>query len=259
MPAASMLARYDLQQRIHIQERGFRREAAPGVVRLVNEGDGEGMVIHSRLAPDCADAVIAREIGYFSALGQDFEWKVYGHDGPADLKDRLLAQGFVPEDPEAFLVLDLDAPPAGLLAPVALDIRRISDPSLLDGMAGIDREVWGRSDPAFLAARKRDLQEDPGHVSFYMAYADGEAVAHARITFQDGSDFAGLWGGSTRPGFRGRGFYTALLAARLQEARGRGIRYLTIDASPMSRPIVERHGFRLLTLTQPFKFQVAGG
>jgi hypothetical protein len=33
----------------------------------------------------------------------------------------------------------------------------------------------------------------------------------------------------------------------VQEARQRGYRYLTIDASPMSRPIVARHGFIQLT------------
>ena len=34
---------------------------------------------------------------------------------------------------------------------------------------------------------------------------------------------------------------------RVQEAIERGYRFLTIDTSPMSRPIVARHGFRLLT------------
>ena len=49
------------------------------------------------------------------------------------------------------------------------------------------------------------------------------------------------------PELRNRGLYTALLAARVQEARARGWRYLTIDAGHMSRPIVEKRGFRLLT------------
>jgi hypothetical protein len=33
----------------------------------------------------------------------------------------------------------------------------------------------------------------------------------------------------------------------VQEARRRGYRFLTIDASPMSRPIVAKHGFQVLT------------
>ncbi|EQD40871.1 GCN5-related N-acetyltransferase, partial [mine drainage metagenome] len=57
-------------------------------------------------------------------------------------------------------------------------------------------------------------------------------------------------GGATVPDYRGRGLYTALLAVRLQEAKRRGARFLTIDAGPMSRPIVEKYGFRLLTFAQ---------
>jgi hypothetical protein len=34
------------------------------------------------------------------------------------------------------------------------------------------------------------------------------------------------------------------------------VRFLAIDASPMSRPIVEKNGFQFLTFTQPFKWQV---
>ncbi len=52
---------------------------------------------------------------------------------------------------------------------------------------------------------------------------------------------------STLPAYRRRGLYTALLAARVREARARGVPYLTIDAGSMSRPIVTRHGFELLT------------
>ena len=61
------------------------------------------------------------------------------------------------------------------------------------------------------------------------------------------SAFASLWGGSTLPELRKRGLYTSLLNARLEEARQRGFRYLTVDAGDMSRPILEKRGFRLLT------------
>ncbi len=44
--------------------------------------------------------------------------------------------------------------------------------------------------------------------------------------------------------------YPALLAVRAREALARGHRNLTIDASPMSRPIVEQHGFQLITYAQ---------
>ncbi len=37
-------------------------------------------------------------------LGYTLEWKVYGHDGPANLVESLLAAGFEPDDEEQVLV-----------------------------------------------------------------------------------------------------------------------------------------------------------
>lgn len=253
-----LLALHDHHQRIELREHGFRREATPDVVRFVHLHQGEGMIIHSALTPESADRVIASEIAYFEGLGQDFEWKTYDHDPPADLKDRLTAFGFEGEEPEALLILDLEAPPEELLRPVIQDVRRITDSAELDAIGPIQEQVWGESDPSFIATLKDELQHAPASVSIYIAYVDDLPVAHARITFHEGSPFAGLWGGSTLKEHRGRGIYTALLAARVQEARSRGVRFLTIDASPMSRPIVEKRGFQFLTMTQPFKWRVGG-
>ena len=83
-------------------------------------------------------------------------------------------------------------------------------------------------------------------LSVYVGYAAGVPVSSAWIYFHPKSQFASLWGGSTLPEFRKRGYYTALVAARSQEAKQRGARFLTIDAQPMSRPIAEKLGFQLL-------------
>jgi GNAT superfamily N-acetyltransferase len=120
--------------------------------------------------------------------------------------------------------------------------------------------VWGSADPErraartgrYLATLTDSLLHDPEHESVYVAYSGDIPVSYARLTFRDNDPFAGLWGGSTLEAHRGKGFYTALLATRLQEARQRGVRYLRLDASDMSRPIVEKHGFGFVTATQPF-------
>jgi GNAT superfamily N-acetyltransferase len=67
-----------------------------------------------------------------------------------------------------------------------------------------------------------------------------------------GTEFAGLFGGGTLPQWRGRGIYRALVAYRARLAAARGYRYLQVDASPASRPILERLGFACLALTTPY-------
>lgn len=46
-----------------------------------------------------------------------------------------------------------------------------------------------------------------------------------------------------------------MLAIRAQEARRKGFRFLTVDASPMSRPILEKHGFRFIAYAYACKWR----
>jgi GNAT superfamily N-acetyltransferase len=234
----------------------MRREATPDVIRHVALKHGEGMVLYSRLNAENADRVIAEQIAYYQQLCQDFEWKTYDHDMPGDLKERLIAHSFQAEEPEALLVLDIDTAPAILLQPVTHVVRRIINPDRLEEVRRILESVWGVPHDWLIPALGDDLIDAPDNLSVYVAYTEGAPVSAAWISFHDHNPFAGLWGGSTLAAYRGRGFYTALLAARLQEARQRGVRFLTIDASPLSRPIVEKNGFQFLTFTQPFKWHM---
>jgi len=52
--------------------------------------------------------------------------------------------------------------------------------------------------------------------------------------------------------WRGRGTYRALVAYRANLAAARGCRYLEVDASDDSRPILERLGFVAVTTTTPY-------
>jgi GNAT superfamily N-acetyltransferase len=64
--------------------------------------------------------------------------------------------------------------------------------------------------------------------------------------------FARLLGGSTLPQWRGRGIYRALIAARAQRAAARSVKYLQVDASNDSTPILCRLGFRAVTTTTTY-------
>ena len=61
---------------------------------------------------------------------------------------------------------------------------------------------------------------------------------------------ASLWRPAWQPAV-----VTALLAVRAQEAKARQVKYLTVDASPMSRPILEKFGFGLMAYSYPCKWK----
>ena len=87
-----------------------------------------------------------------------------------------------------------------------------------------------------------------------VALAGDEPVSSARMELVPGTRFAGLWGGGTDPAWRGRGIYRALIAHRARIAAERGYRYLQVDASDQSRPILERLGFAALSTTTPYLY-----
>jgi len=124
------------------------------------------------------------------------------------------------------------------------------------GIVAIENAVWEDDHHGLGEFLKRDLREHPEMLSVYISYQGQQPVSAAWIYFHTGSSFASLFGGSTLPKFRNRGHYSLLLAARAQEARARGFSLLSVDASPMSRPILEKHGFQYLATTTPCKWRV---
>jgi GNAT superfamily N-acetyltransferase len=247
---AQILALVD-QERRDLAFTGSRREVTPSLARDVALEGNTSWITYSHHSPATIDAAIEAEIDYFRRIGHSFEWKVFDHDQPPNLRERLLAHGFEAGEPEAFMVLDLRDAPEALLAPVRHDVRRVVSPDDVDDYRIVSEQAWGREGAGHIEFVADLLRDSPGEIGVYVAYVDGTPASCARVSFQKGSQFAGMWAGATAPAFRRQGLYQALVAARVQEARQRGYRFMTIDALPTSRPIVERHGFQFLTYTHP--------
>lgn len=259
MDTADVLARHDVQLRRRLvpPRPGWSVEDLGGVVRTTSASAGPWgcFVEWSHLDEDNADAVIAAQVGYFGGLGRSFEWKLYGHDRPADLSERLLAAGFTAEDEESLAVAevaDVLAATTGSAAPDGVVVREADRDSDLDGVRRLKEAVWGGDASWQVVDLAAERRADPDALHIHLAEAGGEVVCAAWVRFHTGTDFASLWGGSTLPRWRGRGIYRALVRRRAVEAEERGFRFLQVDASPDSRPILERLGFRVLTWTRPF-------
>jgi GNAT superfamily N-acetyltransferase len=192
------------------------------------------------------DELIARQRDFFTARKQSVEWKTWGHDLPAELPDRLLAAGFVSEERETVVVGLAEE----MAAPVELDgivLRETREEADFRRIVAASSEAFGK-DVGFLLPYLIDKKNDPNMV-IVVAEAEGQVVSSARLEIVPGTEFGGLWGGSTLAKWRGRGIYRALIAYRAQVALRRGVKYLQVDASEDSRPILERLGFVKVTTT----------
>ena len=252
-----LLRTYDEQMRglSHVGRPGITIEE-DGPLRRV-AGQFRGFVTGPRdLGVDGAelDALIARQREFFAARGEAVEWKTRGHDLPADLTARLRAAGFVPEDQETVLIgvaADLAADP---VLPDGVSLRQVTADADMRAIAAMESEVWGQ-DWSWLADDLIDRTTSaPDDIVVFTAHdqATGRVVSAAWLVFYPGTEFAGLWGGSTLAAWRGRGIYRALVAVRAQRAVERSVRYLEVDASDDSAPILRRLGFRAVTTTTPY-------
>ncbi len=231
----------------------WRVERDDLVVRLLGADGGWAAVTWSDLTAGNADAVISEQVARFASLGRPWEWKHYSYDSPSDLPDRLIAAGLTPQPAESLLVaqvsdLGLDAGP-----PPGVRLSPIVDSEGVDALVSVHNQVFGGDCSPIGRALAAGLASQPSTAAGVVAVASGRTpVAAGRIEFHVGTEFASLWGGGTLPSWRGRGLFRALVASRASQAAKRGFRYLQVDASADSRPILLRLGFVELATTTPF-------
>lgn len=255
---SELLAAYDEQLR--------REGEVGGADALVEHGpllwavfDHGGFVTYRDLAGaegPALDALVADTVAHYRDETDvaSFEWKTRGHDLPADLGACLEAHGLVPEPRETVMVgeaarLAVDVP----LAPEVV-VRRIEPgpgaESDVTRMKQAQDSVFGNGRGPSVASMLADVTS--GSSELWIAEVEGRVVCAGRLTPVDGTDFAGIWGGSTLPDFRGRGIYRALVAARARAALARDVRLIHSDCTDMSRPILERSGLVAITTSTPY-------
>lgn len=249
---------FDLQLRREYRGDGTGRvERSASVVREIGDGPGAWCaVVWSDLDEAGADAAIAEQVRAFTGLGLGFEWKSYSHDRPADLGARLLRAGFVPQEPETLMIAEVAGQPREPVLPEGLRIEPVRDEESLELMIRAHRESFDETRSSLEERLRHQLRQDPDGLTALVVLAGDRPVCGARMEFHTGTRFASLWGGGTVPEWRGKGVYRATLAYRAGLAAARGYDFLQVDASPNSRPILARLGFRALSVTTPYEYEV---
>lgn len=256
MDHEEVLALFDRQLRRDAQADGpgTRVERDDGVVRQVGADHDWNGVLWSDLDQDTADAAIRAQTRYFTTLGREFEWKAYAHDRPGDLGGRLQSAGFVPGPQEAVMVAAVRDLPTDAALPEGVHLRPVTDPAGVDLAADVHEQAFGTSSAHLRQRLLAQLAQNSETVGMIVAMAGDLPVCAARMELNPGTDFAGLWGGGTVAAWRGRGIYRALVTHRTRTAADLGYRYLQVDATDQSRPILQRLGFAVLSTTTPYVY-----
>lgn len=204
----------------------------------------------SDLAHDELVALVDRTFAYYRERGLGFEWKTFDHDRP-DLVPLLVERGARAEPHEALVMGPAAALAAEPTLPAGLTLTRATDRADLERIAELMSEVWAE-DRSWLADDLEARLAGPEPIEIFVVKDGDRAVSAAWLVPLPGTRVAGLWGGSTRATYRGRGIYRALVAHRARIALERGYPILQVDASDDSRPILERLGLQVVGGTTPY-------
>ena len=245
---------YDKDLRLRMMYPEARKEITKDVVRFVRNAPGMNLVGFTFANEPELERVIDQQLDYFAPMNQPFTWKVYEHDLLPSLGAKLARRDFVKdEDPADVMVLDLKTASPHLFEPVKTDIRRITTLDDLKDVIYVLDNVYGGHNTWVNERLGMHLQV-PGYLSVYAAYVDSQPASIAWTYFPFGH-FATLYAGSTIAQYRKQGLYTSVLSTRLREIRDRGYQYAVVEAGPMSKPIVSRHGFKHLTTVYDFEWK----
>ena len=131
-----------------------------------------------------------------------------------------------------------------------IEVRRVVDLAGLKDNIAVGEAAFGGT-PAFtepeLAQQLRECTAEGCRVHRFVAYdaTTGMALSAASFNAFPALAFGVFWGGGTLVEARGRGAYSALVAARVAHARSIGLRFVGLYARVCtSAPIVGKQGFR---------------
>jgi GNAT superfamily N-acetyltransferase len=239
----------------------LQRGCLAAFVRLMGRAS-EGAALFERdgvlgaIVPACPDRSVINSVTYRDAgsLGAALEELAAAHE-EAGVRAWTV---WVPEDDrEAVALLEaaghqLDATPMAMV----LDLARLPDPDAqgLDwdaraaaaDVARINDLAYGFEKPYFGAAMTSLPADLP--LRLYEARVDGEP-ASVLGTLDEGDD-CGIYLVATLKGHRGQGLSRRLLHVALAEARQRGRRTSSLQATKLGYPVYERLGYEAICTLQ---------
>jgi ribosomal protein S18 acetylase RimI-like enzyme len=257
---ADLLAAYDEQLRTDAETPSAVSVTRHGPLRLVTFPGGRGFVTYRDLDESDGDTIrrlVPEALAHFQADSDitRVEWKTRGHDRTPGLHDALLGHGFTPQERESIMLGEARLLAVDAALPEGVELRTVTTESDVRAMNAMQDEVFGDpvSDEMATALLHR-LSLNDG-MQLWIAEAAGHIVSAGRLEPVAGTDFAGIWGGATRPEWRSRGIYRALTAARARSALGMGKSLIHSDSTEYSRPILERAGLMKASTTTPYHWR----
>jgi GNAT superfamily N-acetyltransferase len=160
------------------------------------------------------------------------------------LEPELAARGFEVEVESDVLSISTEPGVFQARANPGVSVRQVRDEATLRAALQVESIAFKDPMPSEERIREQALEvSTQTEGGLFVTEIDGRVVAAAGFTLAE--RVGRFWGAATLPEYRGRGAYTALVAARLEEARRQGATVAIVKArTGTSSPILRKLGFR---------------
>ena len=255
----------ELLEQFHTQVRLADRDAAPG---FVVDRDGP---VHRTYPPDAAehgamvecpeglgddpDHWIARQVEFFGGRGpaggvEDLRLRRAGRPARA----AACGPGSSPRTPRSCCSAGAPTSCTTSTCPTGTRLREIASDEDWERVRVSVDAVWGEDTSWVNDALRAEQRRDPDLLTAAVVEdaATLEVLSYAVLRLQPGTEFCGLWGGSTLPEWRGRGLYRALTSPPCPAGPRPRLPYARVDTSPDSRPILVGLGMHAVADTRPY-------
>lgn len=193
---------------------------------------------------------IKKEVQFFSDLKRNFEWKFFNLFHPDWVLNDLKNFGFEKGEEESLFLFDLKAENVFSHLKSNVVVRQIQTPDEFYEVGHLLNEVWNDDFSQLVDNLQQESSKSPEHVKIFGAFIEGHLASVGWIRMYGGLGY--LFGGSTRPKYRKQGAFSALIEKRAEVAIKNSCRYLIVDASDESAPILNKLGFEKIGITIPF-------
>ncbi len=180
--AAKIVQVYDSEMRVRPPiEFGQRIERIDGIVRTRGRYN---MIVFSQLNVTDVDRVVAKQVEFFTGLGEDVEWKLYAHDLPPNLSASLAAHGFEPGDVETLMVLNLASNQIRAEVAPVVDVRTVSTPRDVATYVDVTTGIFGKDTKSSISDFELRLLREGADTIAVVGYVEGKPAAAAASNFR---------------------------------------------------------------------------
>jgi GNAT superfamily N-acetyltransferase len=165
---------------------------------------------------------------------------------PADLRERLKAHGWTPDEKVAGMAIELEPDEAAeRILPAGIQIAEVTDNEMMQ--IWLDVFCRGFGLPEIVRDVFFGLYHTYGFIGsaslcYLLGTQDGWPVGTSLLSFRGG--LAGVYAVATPPEARKQGVGTAMTQAAMQVAYARGYRVATLQATAMGLNVYRRLGWR---------------